>query len=70
MDAAWYSLVAILVTGYGLKKILIERKSAIQKIIGVILILIGLSLIYSFLTSNWHGVFYFWKIIFVIIIFS
>ncbi len=47
IDAIWYSLVAILVTGYGLKEILNKKKFIIQKIIGVLLILIALSLIYS-----------------------
>ena len=47
IDAIWYSLVAILVTGYGLKEILNKKKFIIQKIIGGLLILIALSLIYS-----------------------
>ncbi len=47
IDAIWYSLVAILVTRYGLKEILNKKKFIIQKIIGVLLILIALSLIYS-----------------------
>ena len=47
IDAIWYSLVAILVTGYGLKEILNKKKFIIQKIIGGLLILIAFSLIYS-----------------------
>jgi len=47
IDAIWYSLVAILVTGYGLKEILNNKKFMIQKIIGILLILIAFSLIYS-----------------------
>ena len=47
IDAIWYSLVAILVTGYGLKEILNNNKFVIQKIIGILLILIAFSLIYS-----------------------
>ena len=47
IDAIWYSLVAILVTGYGLKEILNKNKFVIQKIIGILLILIAFSLIYS-----------------------
>ena len=50
IDAIWYSLVAILVTGYGLKEILNKRKFIIQKTIGVLLILIALSLIYSLIS--------------------
>jgi threonine/homoserine/homoserine lactone efflux protein len=47
IDAIWYSLVAILVTGYGLKEILNKKQFIIQKIIGGLLILIAFSLIYS-----------------------
>ena len=47
IDAIWYSLVAILVTGYGLKEILNKNKFVIQKIIGILLIIIAFSLIYS-----------------------
>ena len=50
IDAIWYSLVAILVTGYGLKEILNKRKFIIQKIIGTLLILIAFSLIYSLIS--------------------
>ena len=50
IDAIWYSLVAILVTGYGLKEILNKRKLIIQKIIGVLLLLIAFSLIYSLIS--------------------
>ena len=47
IDSIWYSLVAILVTGYGLREFLIKRKFIIEKIIGILLILIAISLIYS-----------------------
>ena len=47
IDTIWYSLVAILVTGYGLKEILNKNKFVIQKIIGILLILIAFTLIYS-----------------------
>ena len=50
IDAIWYSLVAILVTGYGLKEILNKRKFIIQKTIGVLLVLIAFSLIYSLIS--------------------
>ena len=50
IDAIWYSLVAILVTGYGLKEILNKRKIIIQKVIGGLLILMALSLIYSLIS--------------------
>ena len=47
IDAIWYSLVSILVTGYGLKEILNNKKFMIQKIIGILLIIIAFSLVYS-----------------------
>ena len=47
IDAIWYSLVAILVTGYGLKEFFDKRKLIIEKIIGGLLIFIAFSLIYS-----------------------
>ena len=47
IDTIWYCLVAILVTGYGLRDFLINRKVIIEKIIGIFLIVIALSLIYS-----------------------
>ena len=51
IDAIWYSLVVILVTGYGLKEIINKRKFIIQKIIGILLIFIAFSLIYSLINS-------------------
>ena len=50
IDAIWYSLVSIFVTGYGLKEILNKKKFIIQQVIGVLLILIALSLIYSLIS--------------------
>ena len=47
IDAIWYSLVAILVTGYGLKEFFNKRKLIFEKIIGALLIFIAFSLIYS-----------------------
>ena len=52
IDAIWYSIVAILVTSYGFKEKLINKKSFLQKIIGILLICIALSLIYNLITSN------------------
>ena len=51
IDTIWYSLVAILVTGYGLKEILNKNKFMIQKIIGILLLIIAFSLIYSLINS-------------------
>ena len=50
IDTIWYSLVSIFVTGYGLKQILNKKKFIIQQVIGVLLILIALSLIYSLIS--------------------
>ena len=50
IDAIWYSLVSILVTGYGLKEILNNKKFMIQKIIGILLIIIAFSLVYSLIS--------------------
>ena len=46
IDAIWYIIVSILVTGYGLKNLLIEKKLMIQKTTGVVLIIISLTLFY------------------------
>lgn len=47
VDAIWYSIVAILVTGYGLKDFLNKNKLIIQRTIGIFLMIIALSVIYS-----------------------
>ncbi len=47
VDAIWYSLVAIMVTSYGLKDFFNNKKNTIQKIIGALLIIFAFSLIYS-----------------------
>lgn len=51
VDAIWYSLIAILVTGFGIKDVLIKNKIIIEKSIGILLIIIALSLIYSLINS-------------------
>jgi len=47
IDAIWYIIVSIIVTGYGIKNFLIEKKIIIQKITGLILLIISLSLLYN-----------------------
>ena len=47
VDAIWYSLIAILVTSYGLKDFFNNKKNTIQKIIGFLFIIIAFSLIFS-----------------------
>ena len=46
IDAIWYIIVSILVTGYGLKNLLIEKKLMIQKTTGIVFIIISLMLLY------------------------
>ena len=46
IDAIWYIIVSILVTGYGLKNLLIKKKLMIQKTTGIVLIIISLMLLY------------------------
>ena len=46
IDAIWYIIVSILVTGYGLKNLLIKKKLIIQKTTGIVLIIISLMLLY------------------------
>ena len=46
IDAILYIIVSILVTGYGLKNLLIEKKLMIQKTTGIVLIIISLMLLY------------------------
>ena len=46
IDAIWYIIVSILVTGYGLKNLLIVKKLMIQKTTGIVLIIISLMLLY------------------------
>ena len=47
IDATWYIIVSIIVTGYGLKNLFQKNKYLIQKIIGFLLIIIALSLLYK-----------------------
>ena len=45
IDAVWYSIVSILVTGYGLKSFFEKKKSIIKKLMGILLIIISLVLL-------------------------
>ena len=47
IDAIWYIIVSLLITGYGVKNFLIERRIFIQKITGSVLLVISLSLLYK-----------------------
>ena len=47
IDAIWYIIVSIIITGYGIKNFLITKKKLIQKITGSILLVISLGLLYN-----------------------
>ena len=47
IDCIWYIIVALIVTGYGLKEFFQKRALIIQKISGSVLILISILLIYK-----------------------
>jgi len=51
IDAIWYIIVSIIITGYGLKNFLIDKKKPIQKITGSILLIISLSLLYKIINQ-------------------
>ena len=50
IDAIWYIIVSLLITGYGVKNFLIERRIFIQKITGSVLIVISLSLLFKIIS--------------------
>ena len=50
IDALWYIFVSIIVTGYGLKNFLIEKKILIQKITGIVLIFISIALFFKIIS--------------------
>ena len=50
IDALWYIIVSLLITGYGVKNFLIERRIFIQKITGSVLIVISLSLLFTIIS--------------------
>ena len=47
IDAIWYIIISIIITGYGVKNFLIDKKQLIQKITGFILLIISLSLLFN-----------------------
>ena len=47
IDALWYIIVSILITGYGFKNFLIDKKIMIQKTTGSILLIIAIGLLYN-----------------------
>jgi len=51
IDALWYSLVAILVTGYNFKKFFEKKELLIQRLMGALLIIISIILFYKIIIS-------------------
>ena len=47
IDAIWYIVVSFIITSYGIKSFLIDKKELVQKITGSILLIISLSLLYN-----------------------
>ena len=47
IDAIWYIIVSLVITGYGVKNFLISKKKLIQKITGSILLIIAIGLLYN-----------------------
>ena len=47
IDATWYIVVSLVVTGFGVKNFLIDKKELIQKGTGIILLIISLSLLFN-----------------------
>ena len=50
IDAIWYIIVSLLITGYGVKNFLIERRVLIQKITGFVLLVISFSLLFKIIS--------------------
>ena len=47
IDATWYIIISIIITGPGVKNFLIDKKQLIQKCTGFILLIISLSLLFN-----------------------
>ena len=50
IDATWYIIISLIITGYGIKNFLIDKKYLIQKITGLILLIISLSLLLNIIS--------------------
>ena len=50
IDSIWYIIVSLLITGYGVKNFLIERRVLIQKITGFVLLVISFSLLFKIIS--------------------
>ena len=47
IDAIWYIIISILITGYGVKNFLIDKEQLIQKITGIVLLIISISMLFN-----------------------
>ena len=52
IDATWYIVISIIITGYGVKNFLIDKKQLIQKSTGLILLIISLSLLFNIINYD------------------
>ena len=52
IDATWYIIISIIVTGPGVKNFLIDKKQLIQKSTGLILLIISLSLLFNIINYD------------------
>ena len=50
IDAIWYIIISLIITGYGVKNFLIDKKDLIQKITGFILLIISLILLLNIIS--------------------
>ena len=50
IDAIWYIIVSLLITGYGVKNFLIEKRLFIQKITGSVLLVISFSILFKIIS--------------------
>ena len=52
IDTIWYIIISIIITGYGVKNFLNDKKQLIQKSTGFILLLISLSLLFNIINYD------------------
>ena len=50
IDATWYIIISLIITSYGVKNFLIDKKDLIQKITGFILLIISLILLLNIIS--------------------
>jgi threonine/homoserine/homoserine lactone efflux protein len=50
IDATWYIIISLIITSYGVKNFLIDKKDLIQKITGFILLIVSLILLLNIIS--------------------